>query len=149
MSQTHLALHYHVIFSTKERHPFIKSEWKDRLHSFLAGCIKAHGGFPEAIGGTKDHVHLLFGLKATHKLADVVKDIKVASSKWVHHEIGLRLFAWQKGYGGFTVGLSQIEQVRGYVLNQEKHHAKKNFKEEYVEMLKLAEIEYDEKFMWW
>ena len=114
----------------------------------IGGCLNTAGAIPIAIGGTADHEHLLVGLRATHRLADVVKDIKVASSKWVHQEIGLRLFSWQSGYGAFTVSPSQIEKVRQYVLNQELHHRKKTVQEEYVELLKLAGVEYDEKYLW-
>jgi REP element-mobilizing transposase RayT len=103
---------------------------------------------PIAIGGTEDHEHLLIGLRATHRLADVVREVKVASSKWVHAEIGARLFGWQKGYGAFTVSPSQLENARKYVLNQEEHHRKRTVKEEYLELLRLAGIEYDEKFLW-
>ena len=78
MSQTHLSLHYHIVFHTKDNRPAINAEWRDRLHSFLGGCTKTAGGIPIAIGGTADHVHLLIGLRATHRLADFVKDIKVA-----------------------------------------------------------------------
>ena len=148
MSSTHLSLHYHIVFSTKERRPIISDDWRENLHSFLGGCIKTLGGFPEAIGGTNDHVHLLIGLRTTHRLADVVKDIKVASSKWIHQEMNHKLFSWQTGYGAFTVGISNIEQVKNYILNQEKHHQKKNFQDEYVEMLKAANVEYDEKYLW-
>ena len=148
MSQTHLSLHYHLVFHTKNNKPTIRDEWRAELQAYLGGCLKTAGGVPIAIGGTNDHVHLLIGLRATHCLADVVKDIKVASSKWVHVELGHKLFGWQNGYGAFTVGASQLECVRKYVLNQEEHHRKKTAKEEYVELLHLAVIEYDEKYLW-
>ena len=96
MSQTHLSLHYHLVFHTKGNKPLIAPEWRERLHAFLGGCINTAGGIAIAIGGIEDHVHVFTGLKATHRLADVVKDIKVGSSKWVHTEIGDRKFGWQK-----------------------------------------------------
>ena len=148
MPQTHLSLHYHLVFHTKDNRPLIHDDWRAALHSYLGGCLKTANAVPVAIGGTADHVHLLIGLRATHCLADVVKDIKVASSKWVHTELNHRLFGWQNGYGAFTVGTSQLERVRQYVLNQEQHHRKKTAKEEYVELLKLAGIEYDDKYLW-
>ena len=148
MSQTYLSLHFHVIFHTKDNRASIAPEWAPRLHAFLGGCLKTINAIPVAIGGTADHVHLLIGLRATHRLADVVKEIKVASSKWVHQDIGAKLFGWQNGYGGFTVSPTQLENVRKYVLNQEEHHRKKNAKDEYVELLKLAGVEYDEKYFW-
>lgn len=126
----------------------IAAEWRARLHAFLGGCIKILGGIAIAIGGTDDHVHILIGLKATHRLADVVKDIKVASSKWIHTEIGLQGFSWQNGYGAFTVGTPQLERVRSYVSNQEGHHKTISARDEYVELLNKAGVEYDEKYLW-
>jgi REP element-mobilizing transposase RayT len=148
MPSTHLSLHYHIVFSTKERRAIINDEWRGRFHAFLGGCLKTLSAVPEAIGGTKDHVHLLVGLRATHRLADVVKDIKTASSRWIHTEIGDKLFAWQTGYGAFTVSVSQIQKVKEYILNQEEHHRRKNFQEEYIELLKLSGIDYDEQYLW-
>jgi putative transposase len=147
MSQTHLALHFHLVFHTKGGVASIGPNWRVRLHAFLGGCLRTIGAIPIAIGGTADHVHLLIGLRATHRLADVVKEIKVASSKWAHDEIGKRLFAWQGGYGAFTVSTSQLERVRQYVLNQEEHHQKRSARQEYIEMLKLAGVEYDERYI--
>jgi REP element-mobilizing transposase RayT len=148
MSSTHLSLHYHIVFSTKERRAIIGDEWRGRLHGFLGGSIKTLDGVAEAVGGTRDHIHLLIGLRATHRLADVVKDIKTASSRWIHTEIGSKLFAWQTGYGAFTVSVSGIEKVKNYILNQEEHHRQKSFQDEYVELLKLSRIAYEEKYLW-
>jgi putative transposase len=146
--QTHLSLHYHLVFHTKGNARIITPEWRGRLHAFLGGCIKTLGAIAIAIGGTDDHIHILIGLRATHRLADVVKDIKVASSKWVHTEIGARSFAWQNGYGAFTVGTPQLVRVRNYVLNQEKHHGTISARDEYVELLRMAGVEYDDKYLW-
>lgn len=147
MSSTHLSLHYHIVFSTKERRETINDDWRNRLHAFIGGCIKTLGGIPEAVGGTRDHVHILIGLRATHRLGDVVREIKVASSKWIHDEIDHKLFSWQKGYGAFTVSGSQIENVKNYILRQEFHHRNKGFQDEYIGMLKQAKVEYDERYL--
>ncbi len=98
MPSTHLSLHYHVIFSTKDRAPVIAVAWRERLHAYLGGVVRNVEGVPEAIGGVADHVHLLIGLRATAGLADVVRDVKAVSSRWVHGEVGERAFAWQEGY---------------------------------------------------
>lgn len=148
MPSTHLSLHYHIVFSTKERRETISDEWRLRLFAFLGGCIKTLDGIPKAIGGTRNHIHLLIGLRATHRLSDVVKDIKIASSRWIHTEIGSRLFSWQTGYGAFTVSVSNIEKVKAYVLKQEEHHQVKNFQDEYIELLKLSQVDYDEQYLW-
>jgi REP element-mobilizing transposase RayT len=144
MSQTYLSLYFHLVFHTKDNIASIGDDWRVRLHAFLGGCLNTLGAVPIAIGGTADHVHLLIGLKATHRLADVVKEIKVASSKWAHIDIGKRMFSWQGGYGAFTVSTSQLERVRQYVLNQEKHHKKFSARDEYIELLKLNGVDFDE-----
>ena len=148
MPSTHLSLHYHLVFSTKNRIPLIKKDWRDRLHSYMGGIVNGINGVPLAIGGIEDHVHLLIGLRATHRLDYVLRDIKRDSSSWVHNVIGRNQFEWQSGYLGITVSPSQIERVRRYVLNQEMHHQRKTFQEEYLELLKLSAIEYDERYVW-
>ncbi len=148
MAQTHLSLHVHLVFHTKDDRPTIHEEWRKPLHAFLGGCLKTAGCIPEAIGGTNDHVHILTGFRATHCIADVVKDIKVAASKWVHSDMGLRMFAWQGGYGAITVSPSQIPGVKRYIANQMEHHNVKSAQEEYVEMLNAAGVEYDAQYLW-
>src|SRR4051812_1284273 len=98
MPSTNLCLHYHLVFSTKNRIPYIETAWRSRLHEYLGGIIRGLDGFPEGVGGMGDHVHLLIGLKATHCLADVIRDLKKASANWVRQEIGIPDFAWQRGY---------------------------------------------------
>ena len=148
MPSTHLSLHYHLIFSTKNRDPFIDASWRGRLHAFMGGAVRSLGGAPEAVGGMGDHVHLLVGLRANHTLADVLRDIKSAASYWVHDTVGVKGFAWQDGYGAFTVSASSIEKVKSYIAHQEEHHRKKTFQEEYVKFLKQSGVEYDERFLW-
>ncbi|MCS6806792.1 MAG: IS200/IS605 family transposase [Acidobacteriota bacterium] len=148
MPSTHTSLHYHLVFSTKDRLPMIAQSWRDRLHAYLGGIVKRLGGVPLAIGGIRDHVHMLVGLTSSHRLDYFVRDLKADSSEWVHREVGQRIFAWQKGYGAFTVSPSSIEAVKRYVLNQENHHRRKTFQEEYVELLKASGIVYDERYLW-
>jgi hypothetical protein len=114
----------------------------------MGGVIRTNGGIPEIIGGVADHVHMLIGLRAADRFADVVRDVKAISSRWVHEEIGLRIFAWQEGYGGFTVSTSQIEDVREYIAQQAEHHRSRTFQDEYVALLKRSGIDYDEKYLW-
>ena len=144
---TYLSLHYHLVFSTNHREPFIEASWQSRLYEYLGGTIAGLGGYPEGIGGVADHVHLLVGLKATHCLADVLRELKKASSVWVHDKIGLDTFAWQEGYAAFTVGATALTQVKGYIDNQASHHAKKTFRDELVEMLNLANVKYDPEYL--
>jgi len=148
MPSTHLSLHYHVVFSTKDRAPLIAATWRERLHGFLGGTIHHLGGVPEAIGGVADHVHILMGLRATHCLAEVMREVKCVSSRWVHDEMTLRAFEWQEGYGAFTVGAPQCPDVRQYIIRQEEHHRTRTFQEEYVEFLQRGGVEYNERYLW-
>jgi REP element-mobilizing transposase RayT len=147
MASTYLSLHYHLVFGTKYREPAIAAEWRSRLHEYLGGTISGLGGFPQGVGGVADHVHLLVGLKATHCLADVLRELKKASSAWVHKQIGLASFAWQEGYAAFTVSATARESVQKYIANQEEHHRARSFREELIEMLERAGIQYDEQFL--
>jgi REP element-mobilizing transposase RayT len=99
------------------------------------------------VGGVSDHVHLLIGLRATHCLADVLRELKSVSSGWIRDEIGVRNFAWQEGYGGFMVSASQRETVRRYVEQQEEHHRTRTFREEYLELLRRHKIEFDVRYL--
>jgi putative transposase len=148
MPSTHLSLHYHLIFSTKDRQRWISDDWRDRLHSYLGGAVRACGGIAESIGGIADHVHLLVGLRATHRLADVLRDIKASSSEWIHQDIRLKSFAWQEGYGAFTVSASQVAVVKSYIARQEEHHRRRTFQDEYLEFLRQSGVEFDKRYLW-
>jgi putative transposase len=147
MPATYLSLHYHLVFSTKERAALIEQSWRSRLHEYLGGTVAGLEGFPQRVGGTADHVHLLVGLKATHCLADFMRELKKASSAWVHDQIGLRRFAWQEGYAAFTVSATARAAVQRYIANQEAHHRKRTFREELVELLEKAGVEYDARYL--
>jgi len=148
MPSTHLSLHYHIVFSTKDRHPFIEEKWRHLLHEYVGGLIRATDAIPEAVGGTADHVHLLAGLRATLTVANFVQDIKQTSSRWIHESVGVKNFAWQSGYGAFTVSVSNCPAVKTYIAAQPEHHQTKSFKEEYVTFLQKHGVEYDERYLW-
>jgi len=147
MSSTHCALHYHLVFGTKNLDAMIHEEWRQRLHAYLGGTVKAADGIPMAIGGVANHVHLLVGLRPTHQLSELLRDIKRQSSAWVHQEIHERLFQWQDGYGAFTVSTSRIQAIRDYIEGQEEHHRTKTFQEEYLAFLKKNGVEYDSRYL--
>jgi putative transposase len=147
MSSTHLSLHYHVVFGTKNHEPTIQRAWRGDLHAYLGGIIRAANGIAESVGGVSDHVHLLIGLRATHRLADVLRELKSVSSGWVHDEIGMSNFAWQEGYGGFTVSSSQCGAVRRYIEQQDEHHSTRTFREAYLELLRRSGVEFDERYV--
>jgi REP element-mobilizing transposase RayT len=144
---TYLSLHYHLVFSTKHREPFIDTAWQSRLHEYLGGTVTGLGGVPEAIGGIADHVHLLVGLKATHCLSDVMRELKKTTSVWVHETIGSKPFGWQNGYAAYTVSATSLPPVKSYIHHQAAHHLKKNFRDELAEMLELAGVQYDPNYL--
>jgi REP-associated tyrosine transposase len=147
MSSTFLSLHYHVVFSTKQRASAIRDEWRPRLHEYLGGTVRGLGAHSEMTGGTADHVHLLFELKATHMLSDFMRELKKASSIWVHDEIPLRSFAWQEGYAAFTVSASGLEEVRRYIENQDEHHRQRSFRDELKILLQRSGVKFDERYL--
>jgi len=147
MASTYLSLHYHIVFSTKNRAPLIDATWMPRLFEYLGGTLRGLGAFPDAIGGVADHVHLLVDLKATHCLADVMRELKKASSAWVRKQVGRRGFGWQEGYGGFTVSAPARPAVRRYIAGQERHHYRKSFRDELIGMLDKAGVAYDERYL--
>jgi putative transposase len=148
MPSTHVSLHCHLVFSTKDRARFIKPAWRRDLEHFLGACAKQADITPLAIGAVEDHVHMLVGLKATHRVSDVMRDMKRASSLWVHEQSLSAGFAWQEGYGAFAVSRSNLDAVRQYVESQEEHHLRRSFQDEYLDLLRKHEIEFDERFIW-
>jgi REP element-mobilizing transposase RayT len=147
MPSNYLSLHYHLVFSTKNRVSLIRGETFNRLHDYLGGTVKGLGGFPQGVGGVADHVHLLVGLKATHCLADFLRELKKASSSWMREEGGEPGFAWQEGYAAFTVSATARDAVKQYIASQPEHHRTRPFREELIEMLQKAGIEYDERYL--
>jgi putative transposase len=147
MPSTLLSLHFHIVFSTKERRRIIADPWRDELHAYIGGIMKDMNAVPEAVGGPGDHAHALVSLRATHTIAEIVRQMKRGSSEWIHRH-GVRQFQWQEGYAAFTVSPSQVNKVKHYIANQVEHHRRKTFEEEFVELLRLSETDYDERYLW-
>jgi REP element-mobilizing transposase RayT len=147
MGSTYLSLHYHLVFATKNREPVIALPWRARLHEYLGGTVQGLGGFSQGVGGVADHVHLLVGLKATHCLADFLRELKKASSVWVHEQLEGPSFAWQEGYSAFTVSPTARDSVRSYIANQEAHHRTRTYVEELTEMLRQAAVGFDPRYL--
>ena len=147
MPSTYLSLHYHIVFATKERRPLILPSWQVRFHEYLAGTVHGLGGYSQAVGGVSDHVHLLIGLKSTHCLADFMRELKKHSSAWVHNTVGSAAFAWQEGYSAFTVSATARGGVTKYIANQEAHHRKLTYREEFVMLLEKAGVPFDLKYI--
>jgi len=149
MPQSLSNLFVHLVYSTKNRVPFISLDIESELHAYLASIFNEHDCHAILINGTPDHVHILFNLSRTKTLAEIVGAVKSNSSKWIKTKgAGLRTFAWQSGYGAFSVGQADLERVKGYIANQKTHHAQKSFQDEYREMLQRAVIEFDEQYVW-
>jgi putative transposase len=146
MGSTFFSLHYHIVFSTKERRPLIRAQWRPRLHSYLGGIISGVNGVAEIVGGVDDHVHLLASLRPVHRLADLIRDLKKDSTNWIKENLD-RSFAWQEGYAAFTVSPSATGAVRNYIANQETHHGKNSFVDELKDLLGKAGVAYEEKYL--
>ncbi len=125
----------------------IQSTWRERLHEYLGGTVKGLDAFSQGIGGVEDHIHLLVGFKATHRLSDFMQELKKSSSTWVRDKIGLQEFSWQEGYSAFSVSPTTRPAVRRYIQNQENHHRHKTHQEELIELLGKAGIEFDPKYL--
>ena len=148
MANTYTQIHIHAIFAVQNRLSLIEKQWKEELYRYITGIISNNGHKLLQIGGMPDHIHILFGMRPIQSLSDLLKDIKGSSSKWVNENRFVRgKFSWQEGYGAFSYGKSQIKNVIHYIQTQEEHHKKKTFKDEYVEFLKIFNIEFDEKYI--
>lgn len=139
----------HLVFSTKDRNPWIADDWRDDLHSYIGGVVRRCGGDLLAAGSVEDHIHLLFPLPRTITVADLVKEIKAGSSRWIHQE-GCRQkdFHWQAGYGIFSISPGHRESVMRYIGNQREHHRTISFKDEYLRLLAKYGITHDERYVW-
>ena len=145
---TYTQIYIHVVFAVQGRQNLLKKENKEELHKYITGIIRNKKQKLMAINSMPDHVHIFIGMKPSIALSDLVRDIKNNSSTFITEKRWVRgKFNWQEGFGAFSYGHSQIDAVVKYIQNQEKHHAKKTFKEEYLEVLKKFNVEYDEKYV--
>ena len=149
MPQSLANIYVHLIFSTKERLPFLSPEVRPDLHSYMSTVLANLNSPAVLINSVEDHVHILFNMGRTVTLAQVVEDVKKSSSKWIKTQgLSFSKFAWQAGYGGFSVSESNTPKVANYIQNQEEHHRVKSFQEEYREFLTKHKIQYDERYVW-
>lgn len=149
MAHTYASLLFHCVFSTKDRRPVLCPELRDRLWPYLGGIARENRMKLLNVGGTSDHVHLLLSLSTTMAIAKALQLIKGGTSQWVSDTFpDHRDFAWQEGYGAFTISISHVDDTIAYIARQEEHHRKKTFQEEYLEFLKKHGIEYDERYLW-
>lgn len=139
----------HIIFGTKDRRPLIYKEISDEIYAYLATICKSLKSHPIKIGGAPDHIHIAATLPRTITVSDLLEEIKKSSSKWFKgKDDRLKDFAWQAGYGAFSVSESQLNNLISYIERQEEHHRCKTFKEEYLGLLNKYCVEYDERYLW-
>ena len=148
MANTYSQISIHSVFAVQGRENIIAKTWRDELHIYIAGIIKATGAKSLAVGGWKDHVHIFFGLQPALSIADFMRIVKANSSKWINEKNFVNgKFNWQQGYGAFSYAKSQRDNVINYIMKQEEHHQTKNFREEYLDMLKNFDVEFEDKYL--
>lgn len=149
MANTYTSLHYHLVFSTKNRERWITPNIEQRIWAYLGGIARENKMTPLQIGGIEDHVHMLLGASPTLAPSKIAQLIKGGSSAWIHDTFPLlKRFGWQDGYGAFTVSKSNVPEVAVYVRDQREHHRVKSFQEEYRALLQKHGIEYEEQYLW-
>ena len=148
MANTYTQCYFHMVFAVKNRNALIKKEWKNDLEKYIIGIVQNHKHKLLAIGSMPDHIHIYLGYDVNQLIPDLVEEIKTSSNAWIKDKnLSKFRFEWQKGYGAFTHSRSQLDAVVKYVLNQENHHRKKSFREEYLEMLKKNAIEFKDEYV--
>jgi REP element-mobilizing transposase RayT len=148
MANTFSQIYIHLVFAVKGRENVINTKWKDELYKYICGIVNNNQQKVYAINGMPDHIHILVSIKPSCLLSDLMRDIKASSSKWINTKsFVMGKFQWQEGFGSFSVSQSQLDKVIAYIDNQETHHKKQSFKQEYFDFLKSYKIEYDEKYV--
>ena len=148
MSNTFTQIHIQAVFSVQDWNCIIGKFWRGELYQYLTGIIQNNGHKVLAINGMPDHIHVFFGMRPIQSLSDLMKDVKGSSSKWINQKgfVSGR-FSWQEGYGGFSYSKSHVDNVIDYIKNQETHHHRRTFIEEYLDFLERFEIPYDDKYI--
>ncbi len=149
MPHTFAYILIHVVFSTKQRKPVPQPAFRERLFAYMGGILRDLGAKPIIINGTTDHAHMLFALPVTKSIAETMQTVKGKSTRWIHEQDDRsRSFAWQTGYASFSVSHSNLAAVRRYIADQEEHHRRISFEDEFVSLLKRNEMEFDERYPW-
>ena len=148
MPDTYSQITIHAVFAVKDRGNFITKDWRNDLHQYISGIITNKVAKSLAVGGWKDHVHILFGMPVNISIADFMSAVKANSSKWVNQQKFIKgKFQWQAGYAAFSYAKSQRNIIINYISNQEEHHRTKSFEEEYIKMLDDFEVDYKDKYL--
>lgn len=148
MANTYSQVLIQAVFAVQSRQSLIMPEWKEDLFKYIAGIFREKNQKLLAIGGIADHIHILFGLRPSIAISDLVRDVKACSTGFINDERFVRgRFQWQEGFGAFSYSRSQLDAVAKYVLNQEKHHAKRTLRDEYIGLLDRFEVEYEDRYL--
>ncbi|MFZ4543819.1 MAG: IS200/IS605 family transposase [Saprospiraceae bacterium] len=148
MANTYTQIHIQAVFAVYNRHCIIKPEWKNELYKYITGIVQNHDHRLLAINGMPDHLHIFFGMRPTQSLSELMQDIKGDSSKWIKQQGFVNgRFSWQEGYGAFSYSKSHVNRVIKYIQNQEIHHQKKTFTQEYLEFLEKFDVAHDERYI--
>jgi REP element-mobilizing transposase RayT len=148
MANTYTQIHIQFVFAVKYRDGLIHVSFKDELYQYIAGILKNNNHKLLAINGMPDHVHILIGMRPTQSISDLLQDIKGSSSKWINEKKFLRTkFEWQEGYGAFSYAKSEVNSVIRYIQNQEEYHKSESFRDEYLQLLKDFNVEFDERYI--
>ena len=148
MANTYSQINIHCVFAVKGRENMITDRFRDNLHKYMSGILRNENAFHLAVGGWRDHVHVFFELPPNLRVSDLMRDLKAVSSKWINDNRFVKgKFQWQEGYGAFSYSRSQRNNVIQYIMNQEKHHKGKTFKEEYLDMLIKFKIEFKDEYV--
>jgi REP element-mobilizing transposase RayT len=148
MSNTYSQIYIHVVFSVRNKRHSINKSWKDELYKYITGIIKSKEQKLIVINGVSDHLHFLVGMRPTCNLSDLIREVKANSSKWINKSNYISgKFFWQEGFGAFSLGHSQLPIIINYINNQDEHHKKATFREEYIQFLKAYDVDYIDKYI--
>ncbi|MDG1277824.1 MAG: IS200/IS605 family transposase [Algoriphagus sp.] len=148
MANTYTQIHIQAVFAVQNCQSLISEEWKDQLYRYISGIIQQNGHKLLQINGMPDHIHVLFGMRPIQSMSDLMKQVKQDSSKWINlNKLSTGKFSWQEGYGEFPYSKSQVPRIIHYIQDQQEHHKKQSFSEEYLSLLRIHDIDYDERFL--
>lgn len=148
MANTYTQIHIQAVFAVQNRDCIIRNSWKEELYKYIGGIVQSNNHKILSINGMPDHIHILFGLRPSQSIADLIQDVKGSSSKWINDKKFLHgKFSWQEGYGAFSYSKSEVPTIIQYIINQTNRHKRKTFSEEYYDLLKEFEVDFDDRYI--
>ena len=148
MPNTYTQIHIQAVFAVQNRECIIHHSWKEELYKYISGIVQSNNHKLLSINGMPDHIHILFGLRPSQSISDLMQDIKGSSSKWINDKRLVQgKFSWQEGYGAFSYSKSEVPTIIQYIINQTNHHKRKTFSEEYYDMLKEFEVDFNDRYI--